>query len=406
MFIRAFGDLRAAISGNVTVIFALCTIPLFVIAALSVDTWRREVADRHVQAASDAASLAGARALSEFAMTDTELTQVVSHSFNANMQTAHQDVSCPTRTIDIDRSTVTVRISVECKVPSMIAGAITPDALRVTKTASAQAVMPDLELALMLDVSDSMVGARLAGMKKAAKDTAKRLLSISAAGKVRIAFVSYGNSVNAGVYGNQALGRPPGDDSDGDGLDKVCVAERPGIAARRDDAPGHGKWVSDLAVQRPNSSLMPLTSDLTAFNDAVDSLGPEGMTAGQIGVAWSWYLLSPKWRDIWPTTAKPADYGAADTTKVVILMTDGKFNMYYHPTLGNSRVQIYRLCRAMRDAGIIIYAVAFDAPLSAEFTLQLCVGHEDNYYEADSVDELLDAYAAIAGQLSELALRN
>ncbi|MCR9195262.1 MAG: VWA domain-containing protein, partial [Hyphomonas sp.] len=153
-------------------------------------------------------------------------------------------------------------------------------------------------------------------------------------------------------------------------------------------------------------SLLPLTYDLTAFDTAIDTLTAGGMTAGHLGVAWSWYLVAPEWDDIWPTASAPLSYTAPETVKAVVLMTDGQFNMSYDGGMGDSNTQAKKMCGKMRDAGVRIYAVAFQAPTNAKNTLKNCTGDDSRFFDAGNGAELLAAYDAIASQLSQLTLVN
>jgi hypothetical protein len=271
---------------------------------------------------------------------------------------------------------------------------------------TARANLTKLDLALMLDVSGSMNGAKLADLKAAAKQTARTLITPTSGNRVRISFVSYAAAVNAGAYGNEAQGNLSTDDSDGDGLDKVCVSERTGTAAWTDDKPQLGKYVGDDAPSCPDSSLLPLTDDLTAFDTAIDSLTAGGLTAGHLGVAWSWYLVAPDWDDIWPAASAPLSYTEPHSVKAVVLMTDGQFNTSYDAGMGDSNTQAKKMCGKMRDEGVRIYAVAFQAPSSAKATLKDCAGDDSRFFDAGSGTELLAAYDAIASQLSQLTLVN
>jgi hypothetical protein len=58
----------------------------------------------------------------------------------------------------------------------------------------------------------------------------------------------------------------------------------------------------------------------------------------------------------------------------------------------------------MREEGILVYAVAFEAPFSAKKTLEDCAGDATRFFDAGDGEELKAAYAAIASQLSNLAL--
>ena len=85
-------------------------------------------------------------------------------------------------------------------------------------------------------------------------------------------------------------------------------------------------------------------------------------------------------------------------------MTDGQFNTAYESTMGNSNEQAKKMCDEMRDEDVIVYAVAFQAPSTAKDTLEDCAGDTSRFFDAANGEQLLNAYAAIASQLSALTI--
>lgn len=390
--------------GNAAMIFGLIMVPLLLVGAFAIDSSRHLSSNQHLQAAIDAASLAGARALEDATKTDADIIAIAQGAYKANLLGTHGDVDCQDSVVTVDRDGGTVSVSAACKTPTLLGASLTREDMDSINQSTARANITQLDLALMLDVSGSMGGQKLTDLKAAAKQAAATLVTPNTGDRVRVSFVSYASSVNAGIYGNPSLGRPVNDDSDGDGLAKVCVSERTGSAAWNDDDPELGKWVGDDATSCPNSSLLPLTNDLTVFNAAIDSLSAGGMTAGHLGVAWSWYLIAPDWDKIWPTASAPHDYTEPHTIKAVILMTDGQFNRSYDSGMGDSNEQAKKMCQKMRAEGVRIYAVAFQAPSSAKNTLKNCTGDDSRFFDAGNGTELLAAYDAIASHLSALTL--
>ena len=165
------------------------------------------------------------------------------------------------------------------------------------------------------------------------------------------------------------------------------------------------------------SEVMPLSSDKNALLEKIRGLRGKGGTAGQVGTAWAWYMLSPDWGSLWSGSA-PAAYGTADLRKVAVLMTDGDYNTEYTsdgivtgapgagstPANDDSASQAKELCEAMKDKGVEVYTIGFQVSSSAARLLKDCATEETWFYDAKSPEQLAQSYRDIAIKLTELYL--
>jgi Flp pilus assembly protein TadG len=183
-----------------------------------------------------------------------------------------------------------------------------------------------------------------------------------------------------------------------------CVTERAGTNAFTDVSPASYP-VGAKSSTCPNAAVEPLTHNTTILKDAITALHADGWTAGHLGIAWSWYTLSPNWNTVWPFNRRS---DSNDPTKNVrryaILMTDGSFNTYYETSQGDSSAQARSLCTAMKADGIDIYAVAFNAPSDAQAVLGDCATSSSHFFTATDGAQLQNVYDTIAASLNQIRL--
>ena len=213
--------------------------------------------------------------------------------------------------------------------------------------------------------------------------------------------------------------------------DGKCATERSGSQALTDVLPNgttnqFGTFYDSNGACTPSSGVvMPLTNNKTALKTAIDAYQASGNTAGPLGTAWAWYMLSPKWASKLPSVSAPAPYemmsqlnsrGQPTLRKIAILMTDGEYNTEYCTngvatayascSVSSSNTQARNLCAAMKATGITVYTVGFQMPSSGSSvtTLQNCASDPSKYYNAEDGDALRQAFRDIALQISTLHL--
>ncbi len=386
--------------GVVAMMFGLMFLVFAFVAGIAVDFGRLTNAKSQVSGAVDSAALAAGRALLDGRMTDAEIEQMAKDYFSANVNqggTAPGAIGEPV--VVVNRATGEVSITVDTTVQMSLTKLVGYTDVTFPVNSATIFEQRDIELGMALDVTGSMGGQKIQDLKLAAKDLVDILLPDSGqANKVRIGLAPYAASVNGGVYADVVTGQSSGNN---------CVHERGGSERFTDAEPvGAARLNKKSGMSCPSATVMAMTDNKAVLKSTIDTYSTGGMTAGHLGAAWAWYLVSPEWKDIWPSPSEPVAYNSSNTTKAVILMTDGVFNQQYVGSNGNSANQARAVCAEMKAKGVAVYAVAFQAPSSAQDLLKECSTSDSYYFPADNGDELRLAFQKIALKLNNLRLTN
>lgn len=412
---------------NVAAIFAVLAFPLLIAVAATIDTARHVAANRHVQLAADAATLAGAQALADDELSNQDVEDIITASFHANSRFSRTDLSCSKIDPFVAREDDGVDLDVECAMPRIFGNLFgMPASMSVSRYSYSEHSSPTLDLALMLDMSGSMNNdGRLAAAKAGAKALISTLITEASGTRVQIALIPYGDAVNAGVWGNRAQGHADDNDDDNDG-DRVCVSHRENPSSMfLDDLPQEDHYVGDRAgafCREP--MIVPLTPDADLLNTAIDNLAANSLgTAGHLGIAWSWYAITSEWASIWPEETKPRNNNHPRALKAVVVMTDGIFNRHHdyggRRAYTQSASDMMALCSEMLDNDVTIYVIGLSVEnpthgwvdddwledYGPDTVLSTCADEPSRLFRPDSSDELVPLYEAIAKKLEVEPLR-
>ena len=211
-----------------------------------------------------------------------------------------------------------------------------------------------------------------------------------------------------------------------------CVTERVGAQAYTEAAPsGSSSWVGrhypNISGTCISNTILPLSSSTATIKSRIDDFVASGSTAGQIGIAWGWYMVSPNWNTLWPSSGAAA-YNAAETLKAVVIMTDGAFNTPYcsgvisrqagsgsgdnaakidcDATNGDAFSQSEALCDAMKARGVIVYTVGFGITAGTAEAAMLadCASTPANIFLPADGGDLSQAFAAIGRDIRQLRI--
>ncbi|MCP5433021.1 MAG: hypothetical protein H6923_07095 [Alphaproteobacteria bacterium] len=429
---------------NVAMIFGLSLVPMLVAAGTAVDLSRAIIVRARLSKALDAAGLAVGSSLG---LTNSEIQTLAKNYFDANYP--QEKLGVPSDlVVTINGSIITM--SAKASVTTTLLGLIGYDFLNVATSSEITRSSNNLEVALALDTTGSMGGQKISDLKEAAKDLIDLVIQAQQSPTYsKAAVVPYSNSVNAGNYDDQVRGaitntgtcNSPGckkykfKNVSGSNVTftvSSCVTERTGSQAYTDASPSSAKVGLNYPASNnpciPNE-IVPLTSNKTTLKNAVNALQASGSTAGHIGIAWAWYMLSPNFGYIWPGTSAGAPYGTEKLFKVAVIMTDGEFNTGYcngviakdsgsgsgsssdhincNATNGSSFSQATELCKKMKEKGIIIYTVGFDlgsGNQAAKDVVNQCATSPQHVYLPESGVDLKDAFRSIAQDITNLRL--
>lgn len=416
-FLRASRESLADDSGVVALIFAFVLVVLVCALGLAIDASRASRASAMTLDAMDAAALAAAKGLVEEGWNNSEITDHVQAYLEAQFKRGggSEGATYSGLSVSSNANNGAVDISLQLHVPTTFARLLHYRSIDISKQTTTRYVIKNVELAMVLDTTGSMLDFnKINELKAAASQAIDVLLPSNKQPLNRIALAPYAASINVGGFDNAV--------SNGASTDH-CVVERQSAEAFT-DAPAQGAdslLAADTAYNPnyscPAQEVMPLNKHNNQLQNAVANYVANGGTAGHIGLAWGWYLLSPNWSALLPGDSQPKPYGDPKTIKAVLLMSDGMFNTsYYNGAINTtSPTQAATLCDNIKAAGIKIYTVGFElaqnpAPddQNARDLLSTCASDDGKggkeFYDVGNGADLTAAFKDIAGKLQSLRL--
>ncbi len=440
-------------SGNVALTFALSIVGLLLAVGVAVDMVRANNARTMLQAAADAAVLAGGASSKT---TEAEVKAIAGSYIAGNG--AGATITKLTVTEMTQNASGEFRVALEGSVPTSflaIAG-ISEVNVGVVSEVKRGTGGP-LELALVLDTTGSMAGSKLDTLKTAAKSLASSVLAGGPNTKVGI--VPFANYVNVGVsHRGESWLDVPADYTDpptcydtypnatgcttttytcyNDGVPATCSSQSctdngapvqvcygaylntwNGCVGSRND-PLNAR-IDTISTPYPgflNTSCAPALTDLTGVKSdvdaAIDSLSAYGDTFIPGGLVWGWNLLDPAVP--FTNSADFADVTAKGGKKAMVLMTDGANTLYewsngVHwscvPDCHDTDLLTSKLCENVKASGIILYTVLFDVTdPKIETVLRDCATDPGKSFVAADAAALLVAFKNIGASLTQLRL--
>jgi Flp pilus assembly protein TadG len=352
-------------SGNVAIMSALLLVPAVAILGSGYDLIRATTASTQLQMALEGAALASA-SLSNQRQAELVITEYV----RANL--ARNEELLASLDIDFDEeialNSKTISITARAAIPTTFMRLAGVNQLSASASTVANQSATDVEIALVLDVSSSMHGSKIASLKDAASGFIDAVLTEDNIDRTSISLIPYGSNVNvgesifnylapttaAGVL-NPTQAQYMGSTS---GNNKVNPALATGLfrfsdagycveyvnndfnddaltsGASRSQMPHFWKW-NNFSPFCPtdSSSVLFNSNNVTALKTKITGFTLHDGTGSDIGALWGVRALSPNWASKidgdFPD--RPGAFNQDGRMKVMVLMTDGEITEQYRP---------------------------------------------------------------------------
>ncbi|WP_297769665.1 pilus assembly protein TadG-related protein [uncultured Roseovarius sp.] len=347
--------------GSITLLSFFIFFMLLLMGGIGLDTMRQEMSRASLQATLDRAVLAGATAIDE----ETARNVVEDYFAKSGQSEYLEDEQEGDIDIRLNSSRVTARASRSLDTYLMKLAGV--DTLDSQGTSTAEVTIPKLEVAVVLDVSGSMMGDRIDALRPAAKEFVSSILDSTEPGDAVISVIPFSWGVTPSDSMFEALNVTQTHNystcikfSDSD---FTSVAVDPNSALPQQIYTSREGLTFGNLISTPLTSfddryyrscytdeyfrIMPYATDKSKLHAKIDSLKAGGSTSGDEGIKWAAALMDTAfvpvvselqqekqevrddgtihtYTEVDPTlTNLPASYTESDTLKVIVMMGDG-----------------------------------------------------------------------------------
>ncbi|CTQ33882.1 VWA domain-containing protein [Jannaschia rubra] len=364
--------------GSLTIFGLFIFLMMLIAAGVALDIMRSEVARTELQYAIDRASLSAARlrdrqSLDAAGMAAPRDAQEIVRDYVRAAGLDDKSVFVTSRTSGSERL---VTINSDARTNSLFMNLLGVDTLVQPVSSQAREVRTELELSLVLDISGSMGGSKIAALRDAASDFVGQLLK----GREELSTISivpYNDRVNAGSTVGHVFDMTREHDlshcavfenSDFNRLDlpRGSRLQRMGdFDFRTNYKQGNDRGLTP----RPNcergeyGAVLAWSNDIVELRSHIRGLGAGGWTAMDQGVKWGTLLLDPSSNDELSEmitssdvpgnhrvdsvfVGRPVPYNTVGTHKVLVMMTDGdntnQWGLKSWRRSGQSGIRVFR----------------------------------------------------------------
>lgn len=449
-----FRQFASADRGGIAIWLAVTSLVVGALFGSAIDFGRWISARNHTHRAIEAAKDAGARALSlspgdhasavrtarkayEAAVLERMATEVDSIDFavardgRAMMTSGNVEIAMPF-----------VSLVGPARIPllreSSHAGGIIPV---VAQPAPKDTSRSDLEVAVMVDISDSMAGWRLSAVQSGLEALVETTIWPQPARyKARMSLVPVSGDIRPPASLDSTLEAPgPGFTAvDRSGwwpsevwfaasacvgagaaeltFDKPPTAKQPLRRAYR-AASGKGETSAPCAAPA-TATVIPLTANRTELSKAIGALSAAGDTAIDAGINWTGFMLSPAWGSaLGGASMAGGPFLNPSLRKVAVIVTDGGFAATAQPAQAatpsgvetdgvGAGIHQYRSamhnCAELKKRGVEVHVIgiALDSDIPGSLLVKACASDRSKAHFANDAATLREALAGVGADIA------
>jgi Flp pilus assembly protein TadG len=417
-------EFRGANGANVSITFALATVPMIGFVGAAVDYGHANSVRTAMQAAADTTALMLAK--NAATLSSSELQAKGNEIFKALFN--RPDAKGLVLNVNYTTTSgpqVTVNASADVKTDFMQLMGF--QNLKIGVDSQARWGNARLRVSLVLDNTGSMADSgKMDALKTATKGLLTQLKNAAAhKDDVYVSIIPFSKDVNIGkqfslnsgllrldiaaaAYGlgglsNASLWNIPNILGILNSSWNGCVADRDKPHDTTNAVPTASLLSTLFPVEQYDDcpvELMPLSNDWNKLESKVDSMKPVGMTNQTIGLQWGFQSLTAA-----PFTI-PAKNSNYQYTEVIILLTDGlnTENRFGDDTATmDSRTQA--ACTNAKAAGITVYAVQVNTGGDpTQNFLKTCASSPDKFVELKSASQMVATFNTIGTNLTKLRI--
>lgn len=443
--------------GGVAAVFGTALMAFMLTAGLAVDYARVYRAQSQLQSDLDAAVLGSAT--DERGAEDPQASAQRYFDSNWQLRTGITNV-----VVSVSRVENRISGRATAKVPVTLMALSGIEHVDVAASTQVEIAGQNVEVALVLDTTTSMAGAKMTALQDAAKALIDTTFATPEATEtVRIGIVPFAQYVNVGVANRNASWMSVAADSSV--VHTQCRQTTPVIGTsncRMQTYTGYNDgtpytyeaevcdyeygppvedctpWTEtttwygcagsrnspldsldqDYATKVPGimnagcgAEISPLTNDADLLRSKIDGLVATGDTYIPAGLMWGWAALSPGAPF---DEARPYDavVDGLPVRKIMVLMTDGANTLYpyypYHATEisgAQANTLTSTLCTNVKTSGIEIFTVTFEvADEDIKDIMRTCASAPNQFFDAPTPEALAEAFRNIAKGFTPLRL--